>query len=44
MSMIENLENINKLGIRKFIEKEKKQWIKGNQIYCVHHKQYYSFK
>ena len=44
MSMIENLENIKKLGIRKFIEKEKKRWIKGNQIYCVHKKQYYSFK
>jgi hypothetical protein len=44
MSMIENLENIKKLGIRKFIEKEKKRWIKGNQIYCVHNKQYYSFK
>jgi hypothetical protein len=44
MSMIENLENIKKLGIRKFIEKEKKRWIKGNQIYCVHKKQYYSLK
>ena len=44
MSMIENLENIEKLGIRKFIEKEKKRWIKGNQIYCVHNKQYYPIK
>jgi len=42
--MIENLENIKKLGIRKFIEKEKKRWIKGNQIFCVHNKQYYSIK
>ena len=26
MSMIENLENINKLGIRKFIKNEKMKW------------------
>lgn len=44
MSMIENLENIKKLGIRKFIEKEKKRWTKRNQIFCVHNKQYYSIK
>jgi hypothetical protein len=44
MSMIENLESIKKLGIRKFIEKEKKRWIKGNKIYCVHNKQYYQIK
>ncbi|MHC4242661.1 MAG: DUF3795 domain-containing protein [Planctomycetota bacterium] len=44
MSMIENLENIKKLGIRKFVEKEKKRWIKENQIFCVHNKQYYSIK
>jgi len=44
MSMIENLENIKKLGIRKFIEREKKRWIKGNQIFCVHRKEYYPIK
>ncbi|MCP4609704.1 MAG: DUF3795 domain-containing protein [Planctomycetes bacterium] len=44
MSMIENLESIKKLGIRKFIEKEKKRWIKGGQIFCVHKKQYYPIK
>jgi hypothetical protein len=44
MSMIENLENVKKLGIRKFIEKEKKRWIKGSKIFCVHNKQYYSIK
>jgi rubrerythrin len=26
MSMIENLENINKSGIREFLEKEKVRW------------------
>ena len=41
MSMIENLENIRKNGIRKFINKEKKRWIKGNKIFCVHNKKYY---
>ncbi len=44
MSMIENLENIKKLGIRKFIEKEKKRWIKGNKIFCVHKKEYFPIK
>lgn len=44
MSMIENLQNIKIFGIRKFIEKEKKRWIEGNKIYCVHKKQYYSLK
>jgi len=44
MSMIENLESIKEFGIRKFIEKEKKRWIKGNQIFCVHRKQYYKIK
>ena len=44
MSMIENLNNIKQLGIRKFIKKEKKRWIKRNQIYCVHNKQYYQIK
>ena len=44
MSMIANLENIKKLGIRKFIEKEKKRWIKGGKIFCVHRKEYYPIK
>ena len=44
MSMIENLESIKKLGIRKFIEKEKKRWIKGGKIFCVHRKEYYPIK
>ena len=41
MSMIENLENIEKKGIRKFIEQEKKRWIKKGKIFCVHDKKYY---
>ncbi len=41
MSMRENLENIKKKGIRKFIESEKKRWMKGNKIFCVHNKKYY---
>lgn len=38
MSMIENLENIKKNGIRKFLKEEKKRWIKGNKIFCVHNR------
>ena len=44
MSMIENLENIKKRGIRKFINGEKKRWIKGNKIFCVHKKRYFDLK
>lgn len=41
MSMIENLENIKKKGIRKFVEDEEKRWVKGNKIFCVHRKKYF---
>ena len=41
MSMIENLENIERSGIRKFVETEKKRWMKEDKVYCVHHKKYY---
>ena len=41
MSMISNLEIIDKDGIRKLINIEKEKWIRGNEIYCVHHKKYY---
>ena len=44
MSMIENLENIRKNGIRKFIETEKEKWIKDNKIFCVHNKKYFDIK
>lgn len=38
MSMIENLENIKKLGIRKFLDREKKKWKckKCGELLCVH--------
>ncbi len=40
MSMIENLENIEKNGIRKFVKNEKKKWkcSKCGNILCVHRK------
>ena len=41
MSMISNLESINRDGIRKFINNEKEKYISGNKIFCVHHKKYY---
>jgi len=43
MSMIDNLNNIEKNGIRKFIKQEEKKWIKGNKIFCVHRKKYYEY-
>jgi len=43
MSMIENLEFIEDVGIRKFIKHEKERWIKGDNIFCVHNKNYYKF-
>jgi uncharacterized OB-fold protein len=38
MSMIENLENIKKLGIKKFMRDEKMRWTcaKCGEIVCVH--------
>jgi hypothetical protein len=38
MSMIENLENIKKLGIRKFVREEKTRWVcpQCGGIICVH--------
>lgn len=38
MSMIENLENIKKLGMKKFLENQKKTWTckKCNGLLCVH--------
>lgn len=41
MSMIENLEYIRDNGIRKFIQHEKRRWVKGDKVYCVHRKKYY---
>jgi hypothetical protein len=42
MSMIENLANIKIKGVREFILQEEKRWIKGDKIFCVHKKTYYS--
>jgi hypothetical protein len=41
MSMIENLENLKTKGVREFIRQEKKRWVKGDKIFCVHKKTYY---
>ena len=41
MSMIDNLNFIDKKGIRKFVQNEKKKWIKAGKIYCVHRKEYF---
>lgn len=41
MSMIDNLNDIEKRGIRAFIAQEEKKWIKGDQIFCVHKKVYF---
>jgi hypothetical protein len=40
MSIIENLENISKIGIRKFLLKERVKWrcIKCGGIICVHNR------
>jgi hypothetical protein len=42
MSMIENLEYICKHGIKKFLIREEKRWVKDGKIYCVHHHKYCS--
>lgn len=44
MSMIENLEFINKNGIRRLVKREEQKWIKGNKIFCVHKKKYFKIK
>ena len=44
MSMIENLEYIRENGIRKFVKNEKKRWMKGKKVFCVHNKKYYDIK
>ena len=41
MSMIDNLNEIEQKGIRRFIESEEKRWIKNGKIFCVHDKKYY---
>ncbi|MFC1656454.1 DUF3795 domain-containing protein [Patescibacteria group bacterium] len=41
MSMINNLDSIQKNGIRKFLQSQKKTWQKDGEIFCVHDKKYY---
>jgi uncharacterized protein (DUF2249 family) len=44
MSMVENLENIRKLGIRKFVENEAERWAcpECNGPICVHDRKCYT--
>ena len=44
MSMIENLENIQKNGIEEFLKKERERWkcLKCGGIICVHNKKCYT--
>ena len=44
MSMLDNLDNINTNGIRRFVADEKKRWEKGDKIFCVHRKTYYDLR
>ena len=44
MSMIENLDYIRDYGIKKFLAREQKRWVKGGQIYCVHKHTYFPSK
>lgn len=41
MSMIDNLKFIEKHGIREFLEKQKKKYIKKNKVFCVHNRKCY---
>lgn len=40
-SMINNLKFIEEKGIKKFLEKQKKKYTKGNKVFCIHNKEYY---
>ena len=41
MSMVENLETIQKKGIRKFLKQQKKKYQKKQGVICVHNKKVY---
>ena len=41
MSMIANLESIKTEGIRAFLAKEEKKWVRGTKIICVHNRKLY---
>jgi len=42
MSMICNLESIKADGIRVFIDKEKKKWVRGSKVFCIHNRKLYA--
>ncbi len=42
MSQIDNLEYIRDKGIRKFLEKECRKWIREKGVFCVHDRRYYA--
>ncbi len=44
MSMIDNLENIHKKGVKKFIDMQEKKYFKRGKVFCVHNKKYYDIK
>ena len=41
MSMLDNLEYIEKNGIRKFLRQQKKRYIKNDKVICVHNNKHY---
>jgi hypothetical protein len=41
MSMLDNLEYIEKNGIRNFLQNKKDRWVRGDEVFCVHHKKYF---
>lgn len=43
-SMIDNLNIINKKGIREFIRQQKRKYIKANKILCIHNKKQFDLK
>ncbi len=42
--MIDNLNEINNKGIRKILNRQKRKYIKGKNIYCIHDKKNYDLK
>jgi hypothetical protein len=44
MSMIDNLNVIENKGIREFLKQQKKKYIKGGKVLCIHNKNLYDVK
>jgi hypothetical protein len=44
MSEIANLKYVRDNGMEKFIEKERKRWISGKGVLCVHDKKHYKIR